>query len=168
MKILWLDLNSSYAHSSLALPALHAQIPAHTAEWVKVSATINENSGVIAAEIFKHNPDIIAATNWLFNHEALLHILARAQSPMPSVLHSVRRSGVFRQQRGISPQEHICGLRIQRRRRREFPQMVISMEPKREMELHRRFMLFKPTTSIYRQRYSQSDGLCEPDMAGKE
>ena len=26
MKILWIDLNSSYAHSSLALPALHAQI----------------------------------------------------------------------------------------------------------------------------------------------
>ena len=26
MKLLWLDLNSSYAHSSLALPALHAQI----------------------------------------------------------------------------------------------------------------------------------------------
>ena len=83
MKILWLDLNSSYAHSSLALPALHAQIPAHTAEWVKVSATINENSGVIAAEIFKHNPDIIAATNWLFNHEALLHILARAKALCP-------------------------------------------------------------------------------------
>lgn len=83
MKILWLDLNSSYAHSSLALPALHAQIPAHTAEWVKVSATINENSGVIAAEIFKHNPDIIAATNWLFNHEALLHILARTKALCP-------------------------------------------------------------------------------------
>ncbi len=26
MKILWIDLNSSYAHSSLALPALHAQV----------------------------------------------------------------------------------------------------------------------------------------------
>lgn len=26
MKILWLDLNSSYAHASLALPALHAQV----------------------------------------------------------------------------------------------------------------------------------------------
>lgn len=26
MKILWIDLNSSYAHASLALPAIHAQI----------------------------------------------------------------------------------------------------------------------------------------------
>ena len=26
MKLLWIDLNSSYAHASLALPALHAQM----------------------------------------------------------------------------------------------------------------------------------------------
>ena len=42
----WLDLNSSYAHSSLALPALHAQIANNTdIEWCTVSATINENTG---------------------------------------------------------------------------------------------------------------------------
>ena len=41
MKLLWLDLNSSYAHSSLALPALHAQIADDTTvEWCMVSATI--------------------------------------------------------------------------------------------------------------------------------
>ena len=34
MKILWIDLNSSYAHSSLALPALHAQMMNKTnIEW---------------------------------------------------------------------------------------------------------------------------------------
>lgn len=38
MKLLWLDLNSSYAHSSLALPALHAQIADDTTiEWCIVS-----------------------------------------------------------------------------------------------------------------------------------
>lgn len=49
MKILWLDLNSSYAHSSLALPALHAQIATdNSIEWEIVSATINENAGMVA------------------------------------------------------------------------------------------------------------------------
>ena len=49
MKLLWLDLNSSYAHSSLALPALHAQIADDEAiEWDIVSATINENVGMVA------------------------------------------------------------------------------------------------------------------------
>ena len=53
MKILWIDLNSSYAHSSLALPALHAQIMTDPSiEWEIVSATINENAGMIVDEIY--------------------------------------------------------------------------------------------------------------------
>ena len=84
MKLLWLDLNSSYAHSSLALPALHAQIADDTTiEWCIVSATINENTGMVVSRIHKHRPDIIAATNWLFNHEQLLHIISRAKALLP-------------------------------------------------------------------------------------
>ena len=60
MKLLWLDLNSSYAHSSLALPALHAQIANNTdIEWCTVSATINENTGSVVNLIYRHQPDII-------------------------------------------------------------------------------------------------------------
>ena len=84
MKLLWLDLNSSYAHSSLALPALHAQIAHNTdSEWCMVSATINENTGSVVNQIYRHQPDIIAATNWLFNHEQLLHIVSRAKALLP-------------------------------------------------------------------------------------
>ena len=84
MKILWLDLNSSYAHSSLALPALHAQVKEDTdMEWEIVSATINENIGMIVDEIYRHQPDIIAATCWLFNHEALMHITSRVKALLP-------------------------------------------------------------------------------------
>ena len=32
MKILWLDINSSYSHSSVALPAIHAQVDGRD-EW---------------------------------------------------------------------------------------------------------------------------------------
>lgn len=84
MKLLWLDLNSSYAHSSLALPALHAQITEGTTiEWCTVSATINENTGNIVNQIYHQQPDIIAATTWLFNHEQLLHIISRAKALLP-------------------------------------------------------------------------------------
>lgn len=86
MNILWLDLNSSYAHSSLALPALHAQIKDMDIKWSKISATINENPGMIAGKICEYTPDIIAATCWLFNHEELLHILSRAKALMPQCL----------------------------------------------------------------------------------
>ncbi|MCI1648281.1 MAG: DUF4080 domain-containing protein [Bacteroides sp.] len=85
MKILWLDLNSSYAHSSLALPALHAQLANNNAiEWSVVSTTINEQIGTTVNEIYNSQPDIIAATVWLFNHEQLMHILSRVKALLPS------------------------------------------------------------------------------------
>lgn len=84
MKILWIDLNSSYAHSSLALPALHAQIANDSSiEWAIVSATINENTGTVVDEAYRHKPDILAATTWLFNHEQLLHIVSRLKALLP-------------------------------------------------------------------------------------
>lgn len=84
MKILWIDLNSSYVHSSLALPALHAQIMTDPSiEWEIVSATINENTGMIVDEIYRHRPDILAATTWLFNHEQLMHVASRVKALLP-------------------------------------------------------------------------------------
>lgn len=84
MKILWIDLNSSYAHSSLALPALHAQIMTDPSiEWEIVSATINKNTGMIVDEIYRHRPDILAATTWLFNHEQLMHVASRVKALLP-------------------------------------------------------------------------------------
>ena len=84
MTILWIDRNSAYAHSSLALPALHAQVkdcPEY--EWEIVSATINENVGMVVDEICRHTPDIVAGTCWLFNHEALMHITSRVKAILP-------------------------------------------------------------------------------------
>ena len=86
MKILWIDLNSSYAHASLALPALHAQMTGRRdveMEWGVVSATINDNPGTVVEKICRQQPDVLAATAWLFNHEALLHIATRAKALMP-------------------------------------------------------------------------------------
>lgn len=86
MKILWLDLNSSYAHSSLALPALHAQMQDRAdIEWAMVSCTINENVGMIVDKIQHHRPDVLAASTWLFNHEVLMHILSRTKALLPDV-----------------------------------------------------------------------------------
>ena len=89
MKILWLDLNSSYAHSSLALPALHAQMATNDSfEWEIVSATINENVGMVTNSIYHHHPDIIAATNWLLKSQSIATLLP----------HRSGRSGIFRRQ----------------------------------------------------------------------
>ena len=86
MRILWLDLNCSYAHSSLALPALHAQVMHRTdIEWSVVRTTTSEVVGSAVDAIYAHRPDVVAATAWLFTHEHLLHILARVKSLLPQV-----------------------------------------------------------------------------------
>lgn len=87
MRILWLDLNSSYAHSSLALPALHAQVMHRTdVEWLVVRTTINEAVGAAVDAIYAYRPDVVAATAWLFTHEHLLHIIARVKSLLPQTV----------------------------------------------------------------------------------
>ena len=86
MKILWLDLNCSYAHSSLALPALHAQVMHRTdVEWAVVRTTPSEPVGVVVDAIHTHRPDVLAATAWLFTHEHLLHVVSRVKALMPHV-----------------------------------------------------------------------------------
>lgn len=84
MRILWIDLNCSYAHSSLALPALHAQVMHRgDVEWKVVRTTTSEAVGTVVDAIYAHRPDVVAATAWLFTHEHLLHILARVKALLP-------------------------------------------------------------------------------------
>ena len=79
MKLLWLDINSSYSHSSVALPAIHAQVKEQKEwEWCVVRGTINDDPGTLAAAVAEHNPDVIACTFWLFTHQMQLEILSRA------------------------------------------------------------------------------------------
>ncbi|MGL4293799.1 MAG: DUF4080 domain-containing protein [Bacteroidales bacterium] len=87
MNILWLDLNSSYSHSSLALPAIHAQCKDNSNfKWDVVRTTINIPVTTIVQDILKKNPQIICATAWLFTHEHLLAILSRVKVLLPECI----------------------------------------------------------------------------------
>ena len=84
MKLLWLDLNCSYAHASLALPAIHAQCCGEVdVSWEAVSATISTPLGTVVEQVVTHKPDILAATAWLFTREYLLHVVGRVKALMP-------------------------------------------------------------------------------------
>ncbi len=86
-RVCWLDINSSYSHSSLALPAIEAQQPNNpNIEWCVVSGTINSVVSSIVEELNSVNPDIIAYTAWLFNHEMLHNILSRYKKLNPNVV----------------------------------------------------------------------------------
>ena len=86
MKILWLDINSSYSHSSVALPAIHAQVADKKEwSWCVVRGTINDNPGALAAVVAEHKPDIISATFWLFNHQMQIEVLSRVTALLEGV-----------------------------------------------------------------------------------
>lgn len=80
MKILWLDINSSFAHSSLAIPSLHAQLSAkieNKIKWKVLSATLSSNESIIINKILEFEPEVILSTQWLFNKLFSLNILSK-------------------------------------------------------------------------------------------
>ncbi len=79
MIILWLDINSSYSHSSLALPSLHSQLSKEQKkkhEWRVVQGTTNNDRNQIISLIIKEKPDVILSTLWLFNHKFVTEVLS--------------------------------------------------------------------------------------------
>lgn len=86
-KVTWLDINSSYSHSSLALPAIEVQnTNQRDIQWSKVSGTINSVINNIVGELLETKPDVIAYTAWLFTHDVLLKILSRYKRLCPDVV----------------------------------------------------------------------------------
>lgn len=80
MNFVWLDINASWSHSSLALPALHANLsPAVAAacNMQVVRGTIKSPPSQIVQELAAMEPTYIFATGWLFNINYLNEVLCR-------------------------------------------------------------------------------------------
>ncbi|MCL2727535.1 MAG: DUF4080 domain-containing protein [Bacteroidales bacterium] len=86
MILLWLDINSSYAHSSLALPAMHAQSAKSKDgwQWHVASGVLNTPISHFTKAAIRLQPQVIAATAWLFNHHRLLEVIARIKALLPN------------------------------------------------------------------------------------
>lgn len=86
MNFVWLDINASWSHSSLALPALHANLAKQTQDECNmqvVSGTIKSGIPQILEELQAKEPSYIFATAWLFNIDYLNQILSRISSLCP-------------------------------------------------------------------------------------
>ncbi|MFI3331421.1 MAG: DUF4080 domain-containing protein [Rikenellaceae bacterium] len=84
--LVWLDINSSYSHSSLALPAIDATRVGDDYHWSCVSGTLGSDIYLICKNLYERKPDIIAGTMWLFNHKIMLSICTRIKALMPEVV----------------------------------------------------------------------------------
>ena len=79
-----MSVNSSYSHSSLALPILHSAAE-HVADWhwSVTECTVAEDPAEIAMQIADKKPDLVGATLYLFNRNHLLDILGRLHALVP-------------------------------------------------------------------------------------
>ena len=85
MNITWLTINSSYSHSSLALPLVHqAARDVRNCAWTHVSATIKDDPSEICIRILRSSPDVLCAPAYLFNRNELLDVLGRMKALLPS------------------------------------------------------------------------------------
>jgi len=84
MNLTWLAAESSYSHSSLALPLLHAAATgAQRVRWHVVRATTKEHVPTVVARISEQAPDVLAATVYLFNRSFVLAVLRRVKALLP-------------------------------------------------------------------------------------
>lgn len=82
----WLSVNSSYSHSSLALPLLHAACREIDGwEWSVLETTVGEDAAETAVRLAASDCDLVCATLYLFNRNAVLEILQRFHLLQPDV-----------------------------------------------------------------------------------
>lgn len=83
---LYLGVNASFAHSSLAGNMLRVWTEKKMPEWkwVMLEATIKSDSVKVVNEIVSNKPDVIVATTYLFNRNFLLPLLRNCHDLLPA------------------------------------------------------------------------------------
>ena len=87
MNLVWLTINCSFSHSSLALPILQ-QASAHLAgiHWHAVDALTQDSPFDIALQVLECSPDVVAAPMYIFNRTTLLSALSRIKVLKPETV----------------------------------------------------------------------------------
>lgn len=85
--LLFLTVNSSYSHSSLALPLLHSSVkdPDGIWQWEKLEITSGEDPMQTASFIVEKSPDLLCTSLYLFNHNIVMEILHRVHLLAPHI-----------------------------------------------------------------------------------
>ena len=86
MRLVWLGIQSSYSHSSLALPLL-ANACANVSgwEWERVDGVLGDDPFETARQVIAKEPDLVCASLYLFNRDLTLDILKRVKCLKPDV-----------------------------------------------------------------------------------
>ena len=83
-RLVFLTVNSSFSHSSLALPLLHSACrELDNWEWVRYDMTIAQDIMGAVSDINALDGDLLVTTLYLFNRETALNVLQRCHALAP-------------------------------------------------------------------------------------
>ncbi len=82
--IVFLAVNASYSHSSLAAWCLQSVVDRQAWAWQTVEVTINDDPRVVAERIIEGRPNVLGATLYLFNRRFVETVLAAVRSALPA------------------------------------------------------------------------------------
>ena len=85
MKILLTTLNAKYIHSSLALRSLRANLPEGIHDCEILELTINNHPEEILAAIYRHKPDVLGLSCYIWNVQMLLEAADELKKVLPQV-----------------------------------------------------------------------------------
>ena len=79
LKVLFLSVNSSYSHSSLAYGQLRCLSEKYSPEWTWniIECTINDSTNEVLHRIQLNKPTLVVATVYLFNRDFVLNLISK-------------------------------------------------------------------------------------------
>ncbi|MDT8391184.1 MAG: DUF4080 domain-containing protein [Lentisphaeria bacterium] len=86
MKLVWLSVNCSHSHVSLALPLLNAAAAAADWEWREIACVSGAPAAPAATDIVSLSPDCLLATCYLFTRETVFRICRRVKALSPATV----------------------------------------------------------------------------------
>jgi radical SAM superfamily enzyme YgiQ (UPF0313 family) len=86
MKLVFLAVNCSYSHTSLAAWCLRSVVNEADWDWQTLETTLAEPPDTLVNQIMEGRPDVVAATLYLFNRDTVLGILGRIRDLAPGCL----------------------------------------------------------------------------------
>ncbi len=83
-RIVFLAVNSSYSHSSLAAWSLRSAVGGVAGEWHTLEVSTNDAPMAVLDRIVRLQPEVLAATLYLFNRRQVVSLLKRCRRLMPA------------------------------------------------------------------------------------
>jgi len=84
MKVVFLAVNCSYSHTSLAAWCLRSMVDEAMWEWETVEVTVHDDSDKVLERVLGALPDVVAASLYLFNHAFVAGLLKSVRAVRPA------------------------------------------------------------------------------------